>query len=61
MPSGSTLIGSAGPNELITAGGNDTIAGGAGIDRVTADAGDDTIDVRDGFATASAAARARTP
>ncbi len=49
VPSGSTLIGSAGPNELITGPGNDTITAGAGIDRVTADAGDDTIDVRDGF------------
>jgi hypothetical protein len=49
VPSGSTLIGSAGPNELLTGPGNDLIVAGAGIDRVTADAGDDTIDVRDGF------------
>ncbi|MDA0174348.1 Ig-like domain-containing protein [Solirubrobacter taibaiensis] len=49
VPSGSTLIGSAGPNELVTGPGNDTINAGAGIDRVTADAGDDAIDVRDGF------------
>jgi hypothetical protein len=48
-PSASTLIGSAGPNELITGGGNDTIVAGAGLDRVTADAGDDVIDVRDGY------------
>ncbi|MBE2314930.1 hypothetical protein DVA67_003020 [Solirubrobacter sp. CPCC 204708] len=49
VPSGSTLIGSAGPNELSTGAGTDTIVGGAGIDRVDADAGDDAIDVRDGF------------
>ena len=49
VPSGSTLIGSAGPNELTTGAGNDAITAGAGIDRVTADAGDDTVDVRDGF------------
>lgn len=49
VPSASTLIGNAGPNELVTGAGNDTIVAGAGIDRVTADAGDDTIDVRDGF------------
>ena len=49
VPSGSTLIGSAGPNELVTGPGNDTINAGAGLDRVTADAGDDTIAVRDGF------------
>jgi hypothetical protein len=49
VPSGSTLIGSAGPNELVTGAGNDTISAGAGLDRVTADAGEDTIDVRDGY------------
>jgi Ca2+-binding RTX toxin-like protein len=49
VPSGSTLIGSAYPNELVTGAGDDVITAGAGIDRVTADAGDDSIDVRDGF------------
>jgi len=49
VPIGSTLIGSAGPNELVTGPGNDTINAGTGLDRVTADAGDDTIDVRDGY------------
>ncbi|WP_158647844.1 calcium-binding protein [Nocardioides houyundeii] len=45
-----TLIGTPGPDVLMTQGGNDTITGGGGPDTIGAGAGDDVVEARDGVA-----------